>query len=113
MRIRLALALLALLALPAPLSAQRLAPAGFLTAPAAVRPMSWRAAMAADGRPRAWPYITVGAAVGALATAGGIALSVARDKSDCICSPLVFAPVVVGGAALGAGAGYVVYRVRF
>lgn len=66
---------------------------------------------AADRRPRAWPYVAGGAALGALATAGGLAL--AHAKSECICSPLAFAPVVAGGAGLGAGAGYLVYRVRF
>lgn len=103
---------LALLLLPAPLRAQRAVPVG-VAAPADVRPMSWRLPPAAERRPRAWPYVAVGAAVGAVATAGGIALALAHDKSECICSPIAFVPVVAAGAALGAAGGYVVYRVRF
>ena len=111
MRLRFRFAL-AFLLLPAPLRAQRAVPAG-LSAPAAVRPMSWRLPVAAGDRPHAWPYVAAGAAVGAVVTVGGIALALAHDKTECICSPITFAPVVVAGAALGAGGGYVVYRVRF
>jgi hypothetical protein len=64
-------------------------------------------------RAHAAPYIAVGAVVGAAATAGGL-LYYFRTSSgrECICGPVILAPAVVGGAAVGAVAGAVVYAVR-
>jgi hypothetical protein len=97
----------------APLGAQRPAPVAAIAAtPSPQGAFAWRAPSAARGRPRAWPYVVGGALVGAVATAGGIALVLSHGETECICSPIAFAPVIAGGAVLGAGAGYVVYRIR-
>lgn len=58
-------------------------------------------------------YITLGAVIGALATAGGLALYAGHADDDVVMSPVALLPAVVGGAALGGGVGYVVYRARF
>lgn len=113
MRLRLVLALW-FLAAPGPLFAQRLAPAGVAAARPLPRGASRTTWAAADRRrPRAWPYWAGGAALGALVTAGGLALAVAHSDKEFLGPPFALIPVVVGGAALGAGAGYVVYRIRF
>lgn len=114
-----------LIAAPPPLVAQNLERLGFASTAqvtdAAAGPFWPRAPQAAAmrltaseaRRPRQWPYVAGGATIGALATAGSLAYWFSKNNTECICSPFMFAPVVLGGAALGAGAGYVVYRVRF
>ena len=65
------------------------------------------------GRPAAIrPYVLAGSLIGAGATVGAIWISLARSNTECICSPLEFAPVVVGGAVVGALLGVAVYAAR-
>lgn len=66
---------------------------------------------AAPRRRSAAPYVWGGAAVGVLAMGGGLALYFRRTKGECLCNPVALAPAFAGAAALGAGAGYVTYRV--
>jgi hypothetical protein len=65
----------------------------------------------ASSRPRATRYVLWGAAVGAGLSAAHWARTAAGD--DCDCRFVDGWPVIAGYTALGAGGGYVVYRVRF
>jgi len=98
---------------PRPVGAQRLAqPAGGRAVRAASRlgVPAPRPALGAEGRPSAAPYVWGGAAVGVLAMGAGLAIYFRQTKAECVCSPVGFAPAFAGAAALGAGAGYVAYR---
>jgi len=68
------------------------------------------AARDADTSP--WPYVVVGAFLGGVVTVAALAWSVDQNAKDCICSPIMFAPVVAGGAVIGGTGGYLVYRIR-
>ena len=60
-----------------------------------------------------WPYVAIGAFVGGVATVAAVSWSLEQSGKECICSPMTFVPVVVGGAVLGGTGGYIVYRIRF
>lgn len=62
--------------------------------------------------PSVVPYVLTGGLIGAGATAGIIWVSLARSNTECVCSPAAFAPVVAGGAVIGALVGAVVYAAR-
>jgi len=66
----------------------------------------------AGGRRRsAAPFVWGGAAVGALGMVAGLAIYFHQSKPETVMvPPLAFAPAVAGSSALGAGLGYVVYR---
>jgi len=74
---------------------------------------TWPPTTAEQGAASAGRYIAVGAVIGALATAGGLALYAGQAEEDVVMSPLALVPVVLGGAALGGGVGYVVFRASF
>jgi len=72
------------------------------------------AGRARGGRRRgsAAPYVLGGATVGALGMVVGLAAYSRHIKTETVMvSPLALAPAVAGSAVLGAGLGYVVYRV--
>ena len=64
--------------------------------------------------PSAWRYVATGALVGGAVAAAviGVAYAQARD-TECMGCVFYIPPVLVGGAVLGAGTGYVVHRIRF
>ena len=98
---------------PMPTDAQRPTPAGVVGRSATLAPTTYAPMRAAPTprRPPAWPYVLGGAVLGGAAMAGGLALAL-RD-SDSLTHPIAYVPAVAGAAALGAGGGYLVYRLRF
>lgn len=104
------------LMLGAPVQAQGLVRAGITRSNDAVRldaALPVAPVIVAPSRPASpWPYVLVGAFVGGVATVAAISWSTEQSGKDCICSPIMFAPVVLGGAALGGAGGYIVYRIR-
>ncbi|GLC24653.1 hypothetical protein [Roseisolibacter agri] len=98
---------------PTPADAQRPAPAGVVGRSATLAPMTDAPLLHAPTprRPPAWPYVLGGAVLGGAAMAGGLALAL-RD-GESLAHPIAYVPAVAGAAALGAGGGYLVYRLRF
>jgi hypothetical protein len=102
---------------PRPAGAQRPMPAGLHGALPAVVQGSARSALApmrdtpVPRRPPAWPYVLGGAMLGGAIMAGGLAL--ALQDGESLTQPVAYVPAVAGAAVLGAGGGYLVYRLRF
>jgi hypothetical protein len=94
-------------------SAQRSAPVGVVRPASRVALLVVQRVPRERQRPRAWPFVVGGAVVGGAAMAGAIAIYFERTDAECICSPFAFVPAVAAGGAVGAGLGYVVYRVAF
>jgi hypothetical protein len=94
-------------------SAQRRAPVGVVGPGSQVALLVVQPAPRERQRPRAWPFIVGGTVVGAAAMAGAIAIYFERTNAECICSPFAFVPAVAAGGAVGAGLGYIAYRVAF
>ena len=114
-------AVLACCALAHPAGAQhaRALRAGPVPPALALDPAAWREAAPPaqtppGPTPSAWRYVATGALVGGAVAAAviGVAYAQARD-TECMTCVLFIPPVLVGGAALGAGTGYVVHRIRF
>ena len=108
--------LAASLSIAAPLPAQQLLPAGIIRSTDSFRvdaaPFADQAIVTPSRPASPWPYVLVGAFVGGVATVAAISWTTEQSGKDCICSPIMFAPIVIGGAALGGAGGYIVYRIR-
>lgn len=63
-------------------------------------------------KPSVGKYVGIGALAGGLTSIGVLGLYLSKSNDECICSPIVFAPVVLGSAVLGASVGYLAYRSR-
>ena len=66
----------------------------------------------ADRAQSPWPYVGTGAVVGGIATIVGLVLYDDQSNNESLMPPIALAPVVLGGAAIGAGAGYLIYRIQ-
>lgn len=94
-----------------PLVRTRLAVAGAGPAPPRA-PGALLPQVARDGRRRKGPYLWGGAAVGAVATGLALVVEARQDEGDYDdFGAYAVVPAMAAGAALGAGVGYLVYRV--
>jgi hypothetical protein len=65
----------------------------------------------AERRPSRTRYVLTGAAVGAGVTALALLLYFKETDVECMCHPITFTPVVLGGGAVGALGGLIVHGV--
>ena len=64
------------------------------------------------GRPSAVPYVVSGAVIGAVAMVGALLIYYQQSDTESLTPAVALAPAVAAGGAVGAAAGWLVFRLR-